>query len=198
MSEVGATIRHMTESRPILDEHLSGLELLRWYWLRNELAAFARSLDVAAHGSKQELTARLVAHLDHSTPPPPAPRRRPEPPALPEPLTAATPIPVGQRCTQQLRRYFTAILGPSFSFDAAVRDFISNGKGRTLGDATTQWHATRSRPAPEIGSQFELNAFIRDWHHRHPEGSRAQALTAWRIHRALPVDARPRPKDGTP
>lgn len=160
----------MRESRPILDEHLSGLELLRWYWLRSELAALARSLNVPA---------------------------RPAPPALPEPLTAATSLPVGQRCTQQLRRYFTAILGPSFSFDAAMRDFISEGAGRTLGDAITHWHATRSRPAPEIGSQFELNAFIRDWHHRHPRGSRTQALTAWRVYRALPVDARLLTGDGT-
>ncbi|MFB9673338.1 DUF6434 domain-containing protein [Microlunatus capsulatus] len=188
----------MTESRPTLDEHLTGPELLRWYWLRSELAALARSLRVPAHGGKHELTARLVAHLDHGSPPPPAPRRRPAPPALPEPLTAATTIQAGQRCTQQLRRYFTAVLGPSFSFDAAMRDFISDGTGRTLGDAITHWHATRSRPAPQIGSQFELNAFIRDWHHQHPKGSRAHALTAWRIYRALPVDARPSAGAGTP
>ena len=188
----------MTESRPALDEQLSGLELLRWYWLRSELSAFARSLGVPANGGKQELTARIVAHLDHSALPPPAPRRPPEPPALPEPLTPTTLLPVGQRCTQQLRRYFTAALGPSFSFDAAMRDFISTGAGQTLGAAAAHWDATRSNPASEIGSQFELNTFIRDWHHHHPEGSRAQALAAWRAHRALPVEARPEPEQGMP
>ena len=198
MSEVRATIQHMTESRPTLDQHLSGLELQRWYWLRGELAAFARSLGVSARGGKQELTTRLVAQLDHGTPPPPAPHRRPRPLALREPLTAATPIPSGQRCTQQLRHYFTAVLGPSFSFDAVMRDFITHGEGRTLGDALTHWRATRSRPPSEIGSQFELNAFIRDWHHRHPRGTHAQALKAWRNHRDLPVDARPTPEEGTP
>jgi hypothetical protein len=188
----------MTESRPILDEHLSGSELLRWYWLRSELTTFARSLGVPADGGKQELTARIVAHLDHGTPPPPTPRRPPGPPPFPEPLTAASLIPVGQRCTQQLRRYFTAAIGPSFSFDAAMRDFITHRAGRTLGDAAAHWHATRSQPAAAIGSQFELNAFLREWHHQHPEGSRAQALAAWRTHRALPVEARPKPDEGVP
>lgn len=197
MSEADATIPLMTESRPTLDEHLTGLELQRWYWLRSELAAFARSLDIPPNGSKQDITARLVAHLDHSTPPPPPPRRRTAPPALPEPLTADTPIPNGQRCTQQLRRYFTQTIGAAFSFDAAMRDFISKGRGRTLGDATTHWHTTRSQPPSEIGSQFELNAFIRNWHNHHREGSRTQALAAWRIHRALPKDARPKLENGT-
>jgi hypothetical protein len=107
-------------------------------------------------------------------------------------------IPVGQRCTQQLRHYFTATLGPSFSFDAALRDFISDGAGRTLGDAAAHWRDTRSRPPSEIGSQFELNTFIRDWHRHHPGRSRAQALAAWRTHRAMPVDAGPQPKEGVP
>lgn len=184
----------MTELRPPLDEHLSGPELLRWYWLRSELTAFARSLGVTTREGKQELTARLVAHLDHLTPPPP-PRRPPQPSALPEPLTDATLIPAGQRCTQQLRRYLTAAIGPSFFFDAAMRDFITHGANRTLGDAAAHWYATRSHPAPEIGSQFELNRFVRAWHRRHPEASRAQALTAWRIHRGLPIEARPAIED---
>ncbi len=190
MSEPGATIGSMTESRPTLDEHLTGQELLRWYWLRSELAAFARSLGVAASGAKRDLTARLVAHLDGSPSRSPTPPRQPTPTALAEPLTAATLIPPGQRCTQQLRRYFTDLIGPSFAFDAAMRDFIFNGAGRTLGAAVNHWHFTRSQPQPEIGSQFELNAFIRDWHHHHSSGSHAQALHAWRIHRDLPVEAR--------
>ena len=58
---LGAMIGNMTESRPALAEDMSGQELLRWYWLRSELATLALSVGVAASGGKQELTAQLVA-----------------------------------------------------------------------------------------------------------------------------------------
>lgn len=133
---LGAMIGNMTESRPAVAEDMSGRELLRWYWLRSELATLALSVGVAASGGKQELTARLVAHLDGSTPPPAGPRRLPAPPLLAEPLTAATLIPAGQRCTQQLRRYFIAVIGPSFCFSRVrpsrrgnrIRDVIGRPK----------------------------------------------------------------------
>jgi len=180
----------MTESRPALAEDMSGRELLRWYWLRSELINFARSVGVTTSAGKQELTARVVAYLDGGATSTTGVRRRSAPPLLVEPLTEATLIPAGQRCSQQLRRYFTGVIGPSFHFDAAMRDFIAGGAGQTLGVAVAHWHGTRSQPRAEIGAQFELNRFIRGWHHDHPGGSRAQALQAWSVYRALPVETR--------
>jgi len=177
------------ETRPPLTPALSGAELRRWYWLREELAAFARTLGVSAGGGKQELTDRLAAHLD-GRPVAPPPRRTPAAAPLPEPLSASTVLPIGQRCTQQLREWFTAEIGPAFRFDGPMREFVGGAAGRTLGDAVDHWHGTRSRPRGEIGEQFELNRFVRAWHLQHPDGARADALAAWRAHRALPVDAR--------
>ena len=59
------------------------------------------------------------------------------------------------------------------------------------GRPVEHWHATRSVGRPEIGGQFELNRFLRDWHRRHPGGSPVDARAAWRLHRRQPVDARP-------
>jgi len=179
----------MTESRPVLAPGMSGRELVRWYWLRSELADFARSVGVPPGGGKQELTARLVAFLGDD--PPPEVRRRPKsPPLMVEPLTAATLIPVGQRCTEQLRHYFTAVVGPAFRFDATMRDFIAGNAGRTLGAAVDHWYASRSHSRPEIGAQFELNRFLRSWRRDHPHGSHVEALQAWATYRALPVEGR--------
>ena len=74
-----------------------------------------------------------------------------------------------------------------------MRDFLARAEGQTLGAAVRHWHATRSGPAPAIGSQFELNRFLRAWHGHHPEAPPAAALDAWRTYRALPVEARPAP-----
>ncbi|WP_327341403.1 DUF6434 domain-containing protein [Streptomyces europaeiscabiei] len=181
----------MTEQRPALALSLTGEELRRWYWLKDELLAFARSIGVGTRGGKQELTDRLAAVLDGRPLPPAAPVRRVVGALLPEPVTEDTVIRAGQRCSQQLRDFFQAEIGPAFRFDAAMRSFIADGAGRTLGDAVRHWHATRGQGPQDIGPQFELNRFLRDWNAAHPGAGRNAALAAWRDHRSRPVDDRP-------
>ncbi|WP_258725889.1 SAP domain-containing protein [Cellulomonas sp. NS3] len=180
-------------ARPDLTPALSGGELLRWYWLREELAVLARTLGVRTSGSKQELTERLAAALDGR----PAPARsaeraarRPAPSPLVRPLTDATELPLGQRCSQELRTYLAGRIGPGFRFDGHLRELVGSRAGLTLGDVVAHWHATRDCAPREIGAQFELNRFLRAWHAAHPGRSHTEALDAWRAHRALPVDAR--------
>lgn len=163
---------------------MTGSELRRWYWLRSELGALARQLGVSTAGGKAALTDRLAAVLDGHEPPPAPPRPKPAPP-LPTTLTGSTVMPRHQRATQQLRAWFVDQVGAGFHFDAAMRSYIAEG-GHTLEDAAAHWHRTRSAPAPDIGVQFELNRFSRDWHLAHPGGSHQQMLTAWRIHRSQP------------
>lgn len=92
-----------------------------------------------------------------------------------------------------MRRWLTTAVGPTFRFDAAMREFLAaTDGGTTLGDAVVHWHRTRSQPARAIDPQFELNRFTRQWHLDHPEGSRADLLAAWSAYRALPVDRRGR------
>ena len=191
---LGSVTQEPVEQRPPLTSALSGAELLRWYWLKEELIAAARALGVSPGGGKRELTARLAAALDGVPMPAPAVgpvaggRSGVRP--LSGPLTRESVIPRGQRCTEHLRRFLVAEVGPGFRFDAAMRRFVAEGAGRTLGEAVDHWHATRSEPRGEIAPQFELNRFIRDWHRAHPDGRRSDALAAWRAHRALPVDGR--------
>lgn len=104
--------------------------------------------------------------------------------------TPETVIPRGQRCSQQLRRFFTDEIGPGFRFDGPMRRFIAAGEGRTLGEAVEHWRVTRSEPRGEIASQFELNRFLRSRHAANPNGRRTDALAAWRAYRSLPVDGR--------
>lgn len=183
----------LVRERPPLTPELSGTELLRWYWLKTELAGLARVLGVSAGGGKVELTERIRRALDGDATPRQSVGIRRTAPARPlaEPLTRQTVLPPGQRCTQQLRAYLSAEIGRGFHFDDPMRDFIGAGTGRTLGEVVEHWWATRDREPPEIAPQFELNRFLSDWHAAHPGGSRRGGLDAWLVHRALPVDARP-------
>ncbi|MFJ6775615.1 DUF6434 domain-containing protein [Kitasatospora sp. NPDC091257] len=188
MIESRNTSTTIIESRPPLTAGLTGDELLRWYWTLDELTVLARSMDVARHGGKAALTARLAAALD-GLPLPATPAGRSRATAqLAAPVDGDTVIPPGQRCSQVLREYFVGTIGPGFHFDAFMREFIARGAGLTLADAVTHWHSTRPeilRPR-EIGEQFEFNRFTSAWHRTNPTGTRAQAREAWYAHRALP------------
>ncbi len=181
------------DERPPLTATLGGTELLRWYWLKQELVEFARLLGVRATGGKETLTARIAAHLDgraFTEPPSSRPGGRAQ---LKGPLTASTAIPQGQRCSQVVRAWLTEEIGPSFRFDATMREFLSATDGtQTLGDARAHWHRTRGAGERDIGSQFEYNRFTQAWHAGHPEGDRTALLRAWREYRSRPVDDRGR------
>ncbi|GAA1089502.1 DUF6434 domain-containing protein [Kitasatospora arboriphila] len=192
MNGDGDTTTAGHEPRPPLTAALSGAELLRWYWTLEELTALAREMGVRRGGGKPALTAGLAAALDGG-PLPDAPPPRPARTArqLAAPVDGDTVIPAGQRCSQVLRAWFTAQIGPSFHFDAHMRAFVAENAGRTLADGVGHWHATRAEAAEpqEVGAQFEFNRFLRSWHAEHPAGTRDEALDAWRAHRSRPRDA---------
>ncbi len=175
------------EQRPALVPSLTEHEFLRWYWLREELAGFARALGVSTSGGKHELANRIADALAGR--PVSAPRRTVVGEQLAAPVSADTVIPVGQRSSQVLREFFRAHIGASFRFDGVMRSFIATG-GATLGDAVEHWYATRDATPKPITSQFELNRFTRRWHEDHPSGSREQLMADWWTYRALPTDAR--------
>lgn len=181
------------ERRPRLTADLTGAELLRWYWLKEELAEFVRRLDVRATGGKDLLTRRLAAALDGvAFSEPPAPARAAEK-QLVGPLTLQTGIPRGQRSSQVVRAWFVEQVGAHFSFDAEMRAFFAETDGtQTMQDALDHYRSTRGPNAKPIDSQFEFNRFTRAWHETHPSGTRDGALRAWRDYRARPVDQRGR------
>ena len=179
--------------RPPLDHALSGSELMRWYWLKDELTSFARTLGVRTTGGKDVLAARIAAALDGA--PYQEPRRSSSVATkkLDGTLTSSTVIPRGQPCSQAVRAWFVSQVGPSFGFDAAMRQFFADTDGsQTLQDSLDHYHATRNSGPKEIDSQFEYNRFTRSWHQAHPNGSRTELLAAWQRYRATPSDKRER------
>ncbi|MER2133796.1 MAG: hypothetical protein ABS910_03865 [Arthrobacter sp.] len=175
--------------RPALSSSLGADEFRRWYWLKEELQAFARAQQIPTTGSKEQLAERVAAFLAGAPLPAPAAKPRRSRQRLVPPLTIQTVIPAGHPCSQVLREFFVHALGAGFRFDAPMREFFAANDGTaTLAAALDHWHATRdTRP---IGPQFELNRFSRDWHASHPGGTRDQMLEAWKAHRSLPVDQR--------
>ena len=183
-----------TSSRPDPTASLDGREFLRWYWLKSELQQFARALGISATGRKEDITARIAAVLGGEPAPPPirrAPRKSGQ--QLAGPVHAGTVVSAGQRCSQVLRAWFHAEVGPGFRFDEPMREFFTAADGTTtLGDALALWHSSRHGAPREISGQFEFNRFTRRWHREHPGGDRRDLLAAWQVYRSLPRDERRR------
>lgn len=172
---------------------MSGDELRRWYWLKDELAEFARSLGIRATGGKETLTARIAAMLDGVPFAEPASRRPATAQQLSGTVTAATAIPAGQRCSQTVRAWFAEQVGGSFRFDDQMRSFFAAADGtQTLQDALDHYRATRHEGPKPIDPQFEYNRFTRAWRAQHINGSPEDLRRAWQDYRSRPVDERGR------
>ena len=195
MTQYVVEFRDPDDTRPVLSSALTGAELRRWYWLKVELAGFARTLKISGGGSKRLLTDRIVSRLD-GTPlvdlegePGPARPRAPST-QLAGALSAPTVIPRGQRCSQVVRAWFTDQVGTKFRFDACMRDFFAHTDGtQTMQEALDHWKATRAQRDNPIDVQFEYNQFTRDWYASHPDGAREACLAAWWRYRSRPTSA---------
>lgn len=181
------------QTRPQLTAELSGGELRRWYWLKDELVAFARVLGVRTSGGKELLAERIAAHLDGVPFVEPSPAKRGHTAQLGPELTAETRIPAGQRCSEHVRAWLSAQTGSRFHFDAEMRAFFAAADGtQTMHDALEHWRATRDQGARAIDAQFEYNRFTRQWRQEHPLADRTELLAAWHEYRARPIDERGR------
>jgi hypothetical protein len=198
VTAAAATVAAVTDpapQRPALSTALTGAELRRWYWLKEELVHLARELGTSTAGGKELLTGRVAAALDGVAPTEPAPasRRSAGRSQLTGTLDASTRIPEGQRCSQLVRAWLRDQVGGSFRFDAEMRAFFASTDGsQTMQDALDHWCSTRGQGATSIEPQFELNRFTRAWYQTHPGGSREQLMEAWREYRSHPVDERGR------
>ena len=175
-------------TRPTLDAQLSAEIFLRWYWLKDELAAFCLSCGLASGGSKQALTARIVRYLATGVKTGPS-QKAASKGQMPLTFTRATVIGPGWTCSQALRAFFEQEIGRSFYFDATLRNFIHNGRGKTLQEAILAWqNAQNSTVEKEIAPQFEYNRHIRDYLKTHPGAGLRAAIHAWNERKQTPKD----------
>lgn len=175
----------MSGRRPDLNDTLSPSEFRAWYWLKEELAAFCRSRKLPTGGSKRELAARIESHLS-GEPVPGVKKRTRRAGAMPDRFELETMIGEGWHCSQPLRAFFEGQCGKGFRFNAALRDFIAIGAGKTLADAVKVYRQSKALPRgnTEIGDQFEYNRHFREYYSTHPEATREEAIAAWKRKRS--------------
>ena len=177
-------------TRPALNAQLSAETFQRWYWLKDELAAFCRGVGIPSGGSKQTLTERIARYLTTGEKSAPAAQKPSHKGQMPATFTRETVIGPGWTCSQALRAFFEQELGRSFHFDATLRDFIHHGQGKTLQEAIRAWENAQTNPVEkDIAPQFEYNRHIRAYLKAHPGAGLREAIAAWKEYKQHPKNA---------
>jgi hypothetical protein len=171
-------------NRPLLTPDLPPETFRAWYWLKKELQDFCSAQNWPTGGSKQELTARVMAGLSAQSLP--ATASKVPKGAMPDNLTQQTVIGPGWRLNAALRSFFVAHTSPAFRFNQALRDLFKHPEGRTLGQALAVYQDSCAQGVTPIQRQFQFNQHIRDHFAQHPGATRAQALQAWHAKRQTP------------
>jgi hypothetical protein len=174
-------IKQMTD-RPELTPAISAKDFYDYYWLKAELVDFCRQQGLPSSGSKQDVSKRIEHFLRTGEVLPAKPRSsQKRGSSMPQTFTRETVIGSDWRCSQALRAFFEAEIGPSFHFNKVMRDFIKQGQGQTLQDAISAWQQARRNPPPktEIEPQFEYMRHMREYFNENPNGTREEALKAW-------------------
>ena len=174
------TARDVT-SRPTLDEQIPAADFRAFYWLKSELMAFCQRHGLPTTGSKAALAERIVVFLSTGEMRRPRIERRARA-KMPDQFNHNTVIGPNWRCSQELRAFFVAEIGPQFHFNGVMRDFIKqDGVGKTLQDAIDAWCQEKQNPRAEteIAPQFEYNRHMHEFFKQNPGKTLQDAIAAW-------------------
>ncbi|WP_114520803.1 DUF6434 domain-containing protein [Altererythrobacter sp. ZODW24] len=188
--------RSCKEDRPDLSAVLTGAELRRWYWRKNELVERARDLKLKTSSGKFVILERIAHYLDTGETSLPGDRN-----FVPvstfnwhsEQLSRTTTITDSYRNSQNVRQFFQRELGAGFRFNIAFMDWMKANVGKTLSDACTAYLDIRKAESDrefrtEIKSHNQFNQFIRDFLDDNPQLGIADARRVWAIKTRMPSE----------
>lgn len=179
-------------NRPDLDGRISLSDFNDFYWLKQELVAFCKSVGISTSGSKLELSDRIrhfistgeVQHIQKNQT-----QKKSTFDWRTETLTRATLITDNYANGEHVRRFFMHEIGPHFSFNVVFMKWIKEHVGHTLGDAICEWqriHALKKDKnyVRDIDPQFEYNRYMRAFLNDNPDLSSKDAVKYWMLKRS--------------
>jgi hypothetical protein len=107
-----------------------------------------------------------------------------------EKLSLQTVITDNYKNTQNVRDFFTGIIGRQFKFNVAFINWMKSHPGSTLADAAEEWkriyeQKKTSVKESEIAPQFEYNTYIRAFLRENPQFKLKDAITCWKVKKSL-------------
>ncbi|MCC2328540.1 DUF6434 domain-containing protein [Bacillus wiedmannii] len=179
--------------RPPLSTSISVEDFLDYYWLKEELQDFCRSVGLSTAGGKIEITERIAKYLRTGVKEKYVTRNAtsvrsssPSNSVSYGDLTLDTVIKPGFKCTQNHRNFFKSVIGPKFHFSVELQDYIKANVGKTYHDVVEEYYRIQERKKAgvrtTISKQFEYNTFIRDYYDDPQNEGKplSEAINAWK------------------
>ena len=180
-------------NRPILNTSITSDNFKNYYWLKEELTAFCKTVGINSMGSKIELTNKITEYLEtgritniHSKTP-----AKSKFDWNNETLTLETIITDNYKNTENVRSFMKQQIGNHFRFNTAFMNWTKANVGKTLKNAIEAWHETQNdKSKREIAPQFEYNTYIRDFLADNRGKQLKDAIHFWKLKRDSKGDNR--------
>lgn len=183
-------------TRPDIETILTGAELRRWYWRKDELIEHARHLQLKTTAGKFVILDRLAHFLDTGETIFPGDQKIK---AISRfdwhaaELTRSTIITDNYKNSQNVRRFFKAEVDPNFKFSIAFMEWIKTNVGKTLGDACTAYLKLRKKEKSfgyrtEIKTHNQFNQYTRDFLDDNPELGMEDVRRIWALKIQMPSE----------
>jgi hypothetical protein len=176
--------------RPLIGEHDCSATFRDWYYLKEELTAFALQNGISAQGGKADIEARIAAYLDDVQPPQAMPKRpKSKFDWANAPLSLETKITDNVSFGPNFRRFMKQKIGKKFVCNSDFMDWVRTKSGATLADAITVWHALEARKTdPDFETTIrphnQYNQFTRDFLKDNPSMTLTDCRRVWKLKRA--------------
>lgn len=179
-------MENINRNRPNLDKNLSSKIFKEYYFLKEELIQFCKENKLQTTGGKLELTERIALFLDtgkksyneHTT----------KKIKMVDKITTDTIIEENFVCSEHHRTFYKEQIGNCFHFHVAFQKWLKNNAGKTYQDSIDAYYQIREdkkKNKTVIGTQFEYNAYIRDFFHDNKEKNLEQAIMCWKYKKSL-------------
>jgi Domain of unknown function (DUF6434)/SAP domain-containing new25 len=175
--------------RPSLESVADEREFRSWYYLKQELIAFAKIKGIPTAGGKFELADRVAAYfakgvVEHKA------RSRSDIGFdwAKETLSPATIITTSVSFGPNFRNYMKSVIGKKFVCNSDFMDWVRANADKTLHDAAAAWSALEARkrdPAfkTKIRPHNQYNQFTRDFFDDNPWQTLAECRRLWKLKR---------------
>lgn len=181
----------MTE-RPDIARCADATTFRSWYYLKEELVAFARANGIKTTGGKFEIADRIAYFIDHGAPPTEVKKTKKVTSSFDwhsERLTPETIITDSYKNTQNMRRFMQAAI-PGYKFSLPFMNWMKANIGRTLADAVLE--AKRIEADKKAGKKQpdqphnQYNAYTRAYFAHVPGGTQKELRRLWALRRKKP------------
>lgn len=182
-------------NRPEIKNIKTGIELKKWYWLKEELIEFCKLKKLSYAGAKFGILDRIANFLDNKTPlekKNQSKKTKSDFDWNSEKLSLETIITNSYQNSQNVRRFFIEHCGEKFHFSIPFMKFMKESSGKTLQDAVNQWKKISLQKKDknfktEIPDGNQYNRYIRDFFEDNPNKTISEARHFWKLKKSLPL-----------